>query len=473
MNADVVVIGGGVSGLAAANDLTCRGHKVVVLERQAQTGGNAFSEKIGGFLMEHGPSTMNAHIPTAGHFSSEFGLDDRRCELGAGVRNRYLVANGKLSGIPVGPFGLLTAGYLSPVAKVRLLADLFLPHQSDDEDETVMSFCTRRFGREVAERIIDPLVAGIYAGRAADLSIAAIFPKLVALEKKYGSVTLGMIHRRREGGKMPGSRLFSWLDGIGTLPKAISLRLGDAVRTGVAVRKISRCTDGFGIDAGAAGAINAKAVIVATQPHVASRLIADIDPKGASAAAQIHAPPLAVVYLGFPRENVAHPLDGLGFLTSEAENRNLLGAQFCSTMFPNRAPEGHVAVSAYFGGARAPDLACLSTPELASLARTEFRDLIGAKGEPTVTRVRHWSLGLPQYGVGHPDLVADLRTTAKRQAGLFLTGNYFAGPSVATCLVGARETALAAHNYLKRSGDSDRIGYSGPRKVLSSGVFSR
>ncbi len=453
MNIDAVIIGGGVSGLATAHELTSRGHKVIVLERQAHTGGNAMSEDLDGFLMEHGPSTMNAHIPAAGEFSTSLGLDDRRCDLGVGVRNRYLVADGKLAAIPVGPFGLLTAGYLSPVAKIRLLADLLLPHRSDGEDETIMAFCSRRFGREFAERVIDPLVAGIYAGRAADLSVAAIFPKLVALEKKYGSVTLGAIHGRREGGKMPGSRLFSWSGGIATLPKAMARRLGNAVRTGNTVRSVSRRGDGFRINAGGAGVLDAKVVIVATQPHVAARLIADVDPAGADAAGQIHAPPLAVVFLGFPRENVAHPLDGLGFLTSEAENRKVLGAQFCSTMFPNRAPHGHVAVSAYIGGARAPDLARLRAPELVSLARAEFRDLIGAVGEPTMARVRHWPLGLPQYGVGHQGIVADLRTTANRQAGLFLTGNYFAGPSVATCLEGAQETALAAHDYLKRAGN--------------------
>jgi oxygen-dependent protoporphyrinogen oxidase len=450
MTIDAVIIGGGVSGLAAAHDLKSRGHKVVVLERQAHTGGNAFSEKLGGFLMEHGPSTMNAHIPAAGQFSSRLGLDDQRCDLGGGVRHRYLVAKGKLAAIPVGPFGLMTAGYLSPLAKIRLLADLLLPHRSGGEDETVLAFCSRRFGREVAERIIDPLVAGIYAGRAADLSISAIFPKLVALEKKYGSVTLGMIHRRREGGKMPGSRLFSWSGGIATLPNAMSYRLGDTVRTGVTVRHLSRQPGGFCIDVGAAGALDAKAVIVATQPHVAARLISGIDPIGAEAAERIHAPPVAVVFLGFPRGKVAHPLDGLGFLTSEAENRDVLGAQFCSTMFPNRAPEGHVAVSAYIGGARAPDLARLPAPELADLARGEFRDLIGAIGEPTVARVRHWPLGLPQYEIGHPGRVETLRATAARQSGLFLTGNYLAGPSVATCLACAQETAAAAHAFLKR-----------------------
>ncbi len=450
MKLDAVIIGGGVSGLAAAYDLKRSGHEVVVLERQANTGGNAVSEQLGGFLMEHGPSTMNAHIPEAGRLSSELGLDATRCELGAGVRHRYLVAEGRLAAIPMGPFGLLTAGYLSPGAKIRLLMEFLLPHRSDSGDETVMSFCTRRFGAEFAERVIDPLVAGIYAGRADDISVSAIFPKLVALEKKYGSVSLGVMHKRREGGKMPGSRLFSWAGGMATLPKALSHRLGDAVKTGVAVRKFTRQPGGLKVDLGAAGSLSARAVIVATQPHVAARLIADVDAVGAETADGIKAPPMAVVFLGYPRRGVSHPLDGLGFLTSEAENRGLLGAQFCSTMFPERAPEGHVAISAYVGGARAPDMARLPAPDLVKLARTELRELIGAEGDPTVMRVRHWPLGLPQYGLGHLELVENLRTAASRQAGLYFTGNYFEGPSVATCLNVAKRTARVAGEYLDR-----------------------
>jgi oxygen-dependent protoporphyrinogen oxidase len=251
---------------------------------------------------------------------------------------------------------------------------------------------------------------------------------------------------------MPGSRLFSWRDGMATLPRTLAQRLAGNIRTGITVKRISPSYDGFNVDLGSQGRLQAKSVVVATQAHVAAQLICDIDPQGAAAAQGISSPPLALVFLGYPRRNVAHPLDGLGFLTSEAENRKVLGAQFCSTMFPGRAPEGQVAVSAYIGGSRAPHLARLPAPDLIRLARSEFRDLIGAAGEPTVARVRHWPVGLPQYGSGHQKLIEDLGTTDRRLNGLFLTGNYFAGPSVAVCLSIARKTALAVHRYLESAG---------------------
>ena len=448
---DVAVIGGGISGLAAAYSLGRRGYRVIVLERQAHAGGNAVSERCDGFLMEHGPSTVNADSPVAVGLSRELGLDGQRCGLGAGVRRRYLVSRGALCGIPVHPLGFLGSDYLSLGARLRLMAEVIVPRRRDSEadEETVAAFAARRFGTEFATRVIDPMVGGIYAARARESSVAALFPKLVDLERRHGSVTGGILRRRHRGASMPGSRLFSWRDGIGALPRALAARLGEVVRTGVAVRRIGRHGDGFRLDVGAAGGLDARTVLIATQPHVAAQMLDGIDGPAAAAAAGIDAPPLAVAFLGFRRQDVDHPLDGLGFLAAEGERRTLNGAQFCSTMFPGRAPQGSVAVAAYFGGARAPGLARASAGELIDLARREFRDLIGAHGQPIMARVRHWPLGLPQYRLGHRDRVAALASASDRQPGLFLTGNYFTGPSVAACVAAAMEAATRVDRYLR------------------------
>jgi len=451
MRTDVAIIGGGISGLATAYELKRRDHRVLVLERQAQTGGNAFSERLGGFLMEHGPSTINAAYPVAHDLARLLGIQHLRCDLGSGVRNRYLASGGGLARVPVGPLGFLVSGYLSPTTKMRMLAEFLLPHGGDREEETVMAFCSRRFGRSFAERVIDPLIAGVYAGRASETSVTAIFPKLVALEQKYGSVSLGLMHRQREGARMPGSRLFSWRDGTATLPRNLARALGASVRAGVTVRSISHRAGGYRIDAGDAGRIDAKAIVLATQPHVAARLLDGLDSTAAAAVAAVEAPPLAVVFLGYRRRQVEHPLDGLGFLVSESEGHSLNGAQFCSTMFPGRAPEGCVAVAGYFGGARMPAIARLGAAELIDLAKREFSTLIGTRGEPVIAKVRHWPLGIPQYGLGHIDRLAALREAGERMPGLYMTGNYFQGPSISACLGRARDTADAAHGYLRQA----------------------
>ncbi len=449
---DVAIIGGGISGLACAFELQHRGLRPLVLERQARPGGNAISERIApGFLMEHGPSTISMLCDTALGFSAKLALDGERCPLGAGVRKRYLVRHGRLAGISAHPLGFLASSYLSPRARLRLLAEILMPHMPagpGTRDETVAAFFSRRFGSEFAERIIDPLVAGIYSGRACELSMRAVFPRLVALETRHGSVLAGLLRRRPQRGRMPGSRLFSWISGVGTLPHALARHLGSRLRCGILVRSIHRIRTGFAIDLGEAGTLRARAVILATQPHVAAALLEPLDAPASDAAGAIAAPPLAVAFLGYRREHVGHPLDGLGFLTAQSEGRTLIGAQFCSTMFPGRAPHGHVALAAYFGGVRAPDVARLPTRDILALARDEFSDLLAAKGEPVVARVRHWPLGLPQYALGHGARRAILETANTRCPGLHVTGNYLSGPSVAACLEQAVHTARRAAQAL-------------------------
>jgi len=451
MSLDVAVIGGGVSGLALAYDLKRHGRRVAVLERQAHGGGNAISERIGGFLMEHGPSTLNAASPVAADFSRELGLDAARCDLGARVRRRYLVKQGALQGLPVHPLGMFTSSYLSPRARLRMLAEIAVPRRRDTDasaEETVAQFCTRRFGREFTERVMDPLVGGLYAGCADGLSVSAVFPRLVDLERRFGSITRGALHRRRANGRMPGSRLFSWSSGIGALPKALSANLGGAVRTGIAVRRIRPILGGFIVDAGPTGSFQARSVVLATQAHVAARLLEHVDQDAAVAAGAISAPPIAVAFFGYRRTQVEHPLDGLGFLTPVCERRAITGALFCSTMFPGRAPDGSVAIAGYFGGARAPDLGSLTPEALVDLARGEFRDLLGARGEPVVAQVRHWPLGLPQYGIGHGKRTAALDELSHRVPGLFVVGNYLRGVSAADCLGVARVTAARVDHFI-------------------------
>lgn len=463
MIADVAVIGGGIAGLAAAFELKRRGHDVVVLERQVRVGGKAISERFGGFLMEHGPSSVAAEAPILS-VSHDLGLGAEQIGLSGAVRRRYLVACGRLCGIGMHPVAFLTSPYLSPKGRLRLLAEAFVRGANDGDEETVAAFCCRRFGQEFTDRVMDPLVGGMFAGTAARLSMAATFPRLVQMERKHGSILRAVMLARWRGKPMPGRRLLSWRNGIGTLPQALAARLCSSVRVGVAVRRVAARPQGFLIDAGASGTVRANAVVFATPPHVAAQLLEGLDPEAAAAAHSIEAPPLAVVFLGYARHQVPHPLDGLGYLAASAEARSANGGLFCSSMFPGRAPGGFASLAVYVGGDRAPALAQLPHEDLIELARKELADLLGAKGAPVVTRVRHWARGLPQYRKGHEALAQALGGTRFRRPGLFITGNYLAGVSVASCAAHARETARDVDTFLRVASSSK------PAVVLRSGT---
>jgi protoporphyrinogen/coproporphyrinogen III oxidase len=445
---DVTVIGGGISGLATGYMLRRQGWDVLVLERQARAGGNAISERAGGFLMEHGPSTVNATIPEALALSSDLGLEASRCDLGDAVRNRYLVKDGELSGISAHAMGFLLSDYLSPGGRLRLLSEPLIPRRKTSGEETVADFCRRRFGAEFVERIMDPLVGGLYAGMADSLSVSAIFPRLVEMERRFGSITWAVFRALLLRKSMPGKRLYSWRDGIGALPGALAVQLGPSLRTGVSVRRLIAAPGGFLVDTGRGGKIRTRAVAIAAQPHVAAGLLEDVAIDAAAAAGEIAAPPLAVVFMGFKRSQVEHPLDGLGFLTPVKENRTLTGAQFSSVMFPGRAPDGHVALTGYLGGARSPELGRLRTDEAIDLARAEFRDLLGARGDPVIARARHWPRGIPQYEIGHSARLSHLERLGETAPGLYVTGNYFDGPSVGACVARAAKTVAAMDGFL-------------------------
>ncbi len=466
---DAAVIGGGISGLAAAYELQKSGYKVVVIERQVRVGGKAHTGNLNGFLMEYGASSINGASIRASAFSTELGLDGERCQLGPDVRKRYLIKNGRLNGIAKHPFGFLTSSYLSLPSRLRLLTEIFRSAGPDNE-ETVAEFCTRRFGREFSARIIDPLIGGLFAARATELSLSAVFPKLQSFEKQYGSVTMGAIRRRMEGNKMPARLLYSWQRGIGALPNALAGQLGSNIKTGITVRGIDALRQGYRLKFAGGGSLDARSVIVATQPHVTADLLQSLDLEAAEAAAEIHAPPITVIFMGFRREDVDHPLDGIGSLSPESEKRTLSGILFPTTMFPGRAPEGCVSLSGYIAGARSPDLVKLPLEDQAALAREEFRHLLGVRGEPLVTRVHHWHRGLPQARIGHGRLISKFSELESRRPGMFVTGNYFSSPSIANCVETARETVARVAQFLGAQENTSRENETGGVRFTASGT---
>jgi oxygen-dependent protoporphyrinogen oxidase len=452
---DVVVVGAGISGLAAAHALHRAGHDTVVLERASAPGGRIQSERRDGFLVEHGPNSLVAPAPAAEALIERLGLRGTIVERGEAVRQRYLVRDGRVRALPLAPLGFFGSNFFSLAGRLRLLAEPFIAAQSGDE--TVAAFVRRRFGDELARYVFDPLVGGLYAGDPEALSIEALFPHLKRLEREHGSVLRGAWAARRagRGGFDPRRRrLFSFREGMAKLPDSIVAALPQRVRCGCAVQSIEPEAAEFRLRVrrhDEVTTLRARAVVIATPAYAAARLLETLDAAAAAPLARIAHPPLAVVALAHPRRTIGHALDGLGVLAPRVEQRGILGMIFSSTLFAARAPEQHALLTAYVGGARQPALAQLPREDLVALVQHEVRELLGADAaaQPVFTSVRQWRHGLPQPELGHLERLAALDALAQRWPGLVITGNYTGGVSTAACIAGAEAAAQRVVQHLQ------------------------
>ncbi|OGA78371.1 MAG: protoporphyrinogen oxidase [Betaproteobacteria bacterium RIFCSPLOWO2_12_FULL_65_14] len=463
--AEVVVVGAGISGLTAAHLLRASGHDVAVFDQGELPGGRMRSERIGGYLMEHGASSVVGPAPAAEELIGALDLDTEKILRGTGARNRYLVRAGSARALPLEPFGFFMSDFFTLAGRLRLLMEPFMPARSGDE--TLSAFARRRLGQEMLDYVMDPLAAGLYAGNPQQLGMCAAFPQLKQLERRFGSILLGALRSRwrrdgRPAAYAPGRRrLFSFREGLGTLPNALAGRLAGRVFLGHRVESVQRAAGGrFRVRVrrgGDARWIGADSVVVALPAYAAATVLAALDRSLVEALAGIGHPPLAVVFLGYRAGAIAHPLDGLGVLMPAVEKRDVLGILFSSTLYSGRAPPEHVALTALVGGARQPQLARIEPRELAALADREVRQLLGARAAPTLVRVHRWNRSLPQPGVDHAARLASIAAIQSEHAGLFLTGNYFSGVSTAACVEQAFATARRV---------SDFLGASCPRRRL-------
>ena len=468
--AEVIVIGAGISGLTAAYLLHAGGHDVMVFDQGDVTGGRMRSERIDGFLMEHGANSMVGPAPAVEKLITGLDLGGEKVLRSAAARSRYLVRAGRAHALPVTPCRFFMSGFFSLAGRLRLLMEpLVAVHRGD---ETVAAFTRRRLGQEMLDYVMDPLAAGLYAGDPQQLSVSAVFPQLKRLERCRGSIVLGAIGARLRRDDQsaihgPGKRtLFSFRQGLGTLPRSLAERLPGRIFPGHRVESVRRGAGGrfrVSVRRGAAAQwVMADSVVVALPAYAAAYVLHELDHCVAEALSEISHPPLAVVFLGYRAGTIVHPLDGLGVLMPAIEKRDVLGILFSSTLFPGRTPAEHVALTAFVGGARQPQLAMLESDELAALVHGEVRQLLGGRAAPVLARTRCWRRGLPQPGVDHAQRLGRIATLESEHAGLFLTGNYFSGVSSVACIAQAFATAQrVAQHFARRSAPVAARGYLG------------
>jgi oxygen-dependent protoporphyrinogen oxidase len=331
--------------------------------------------------------------------------------------------------------------------KLRLLKEPFVGRAA--REESIAQFVERRLGREFLDYAINPFVAGVYAGDPAALSVRAAFPKLYALEEKYGGLIRGMIggareRKRRKEVAKDRAAMFSFRGGMETFPRAIARELGKDLHTKAEVESVVPRGSEWVIrwrSGGVSHERSARAVVLSIPAHAAARAVAPLLPALAGTLEGIVYPPVTEVFLGFRRGAFAQPLDGFGFLVPAVERRRILGTIWSSALFPERAPEGHDALTTFVGGARQPGLALLGDEEIIAAVTKELNSVLRGSAAPVFARVFRWEKAIPQYLLGYGKVVGEIEAAERSHPGLHFCSNYRGGIAVGDCVMSAHRTA--------------------------------
>ena len=458
---DVVVIGAGIAGLSAAYDLNARATTLRVLDQAATPGGVAQTERLGDWVIDRGPDSFLLQKPAALELCTELGLESQLISTQQ-PRTAYVLRDGSLHPLAEGSFlgfplslkALATSSLFTTAGKARMAAEVFIPRREwrDEDDESIGAFVTRRFGREAADYLAEPLLAGIHAGDVDDLSVRVLFPRLVETERRHGSILRAF--RALKPTRSARGAFASLAAGVGSLVEALVARLPQGtLRPGTRATSVQRDNEGRYLVSTTDGSWLAQAVVLAVPAYEAATLVAGLDGQLATACSAIRYASTATVALGYRTEQVPHPLRGTGFVVPRAEGSALLAATWVTSKWPGRAPAGHVLLRAFFGGGRDPDrLDRHDDAGLVALAREEFGAILGATGEPVLDRTTRWLRQSPQYSVGHADRLAAIERRLHLHAGLFGTGSGFGAIGIPDCISHGRRVASHVTSFLHTMG---------------------
>ena len=453
---DVIVVGGGISGLAAAFGAQQRGVSVEVLDAGARAGGVIGTAHRDGALYELGPNSALDTTPLINELLDALGIRSERAEASAVAATRFIVRDGKPMALPLSPGALLTTPAFTLGAKLRLLREPFIAPAPAALEESIAAFVRRRLGSEFLDYVIDPFVSGVYAGDPEQISVAAAFPRLHALEQKYGSLIKGQIQGARERRRSADTAKntagsFSFRRGMQTLTDALA-RAVASVATAVRVGEIARNSDGTwtvtGTRDGEPVVRRARAVVLATPAHATAELLRKLAPAATQGLAAIPYAAIASVASAYRRVDIGHSLAGFGFLVPKKEQRQILGSLFSSSMFEGRAPAETVLLTSFVGGLRNPALPAKPDAELAAIVHGELRALAGARSEPLWMNVTRWTHAIPQYNLGHRERLRPVEDAERAFPGLFFCASYRGGVSVGDCIKSAHAMAETLTRFL-------------------------
>lgn len=462
----VAILGGGISGLAAAFEL----HKANrqspeetiafdLFEAGDDLGGVLQTERRDEFLIERSADMFSMREPWARELCQDLGLESELVGTNERFRRAFVVRGGKLHPVPEG-FTLLAPSKWWPIAKspllsirgkLRMAKERFVRRRDSGEDESLASFSRRRFGDEAYERLIQPLIGGIYTADPEKLSMQATLPQFVEMERTHGSIVAATLWNakaasRGDGASESGARYGSFVAPKGGMGEFVSRLVqalpAESLHRRTAVASVRQSDDGsWTIELADGRQETYDAVVIATPSHVAAKLLAKSRPALSSALSEITHASAAIVVAGYRKSQIARPLDGFGLVVPHVEGRKILAGSFASVKFPGRAPEDSVLTRTFVGGALQPELLERDDAEIAALVRRELAELLGIQGEPVFAEVVRWNRTMPQYHVDHLDRVAGIEGLIAESAGLAVAGNAYRGVGIPFCIRSGQQAA--------------------------------
>jgi len=453
----IVVVGGGITGLAAANRVReiDPSVKVTLLEASDRLGGTIQTNHRDGFVLERGPDSFISEKPEALALAKRLGLESQIIQTNEAYRRSFIVRDGRLRAVPEG-FQLLAPSRMWPfitsdiftlAGKARMAADLFLPRKNTNgvNDESLASFVRRRLGEEALARMAQPMVGGIYTADPETLSLRATLPRFLDMEQKHRSLILAMLRQGRvQKLGTSGARysLFLSFDrGMQVLVDALTRMNADVVLN----TRAQRLTydQGWTVITDKGEQLKADAVCLAVPAFIAASLVSDIDTRLADKLRAIKYASTATINFGYRRTAIKHPLNGFGFVVPIIEKRSLIACTFSSVKFAGRAPEDHVLLRAFAGGALQPEVFALDEATMATRVEADLRELLTIREDPRFIEVAKWERSMPQYEVGHLDRVDEIERLVKELPGLALAGNSYRGAGIPDCIRSGEAAAEA------------------------------
>ena len=466
-NKKIAVIGGGISGLAAAYSLEEMAQRkgksisITLFEKNNRIGGNILTERVGDFLIEGGPDCFLSEKPWAIQLCEWLGMGESLLRTNDEYRRTYIYWKGRLRELPEGImlmiptrfFPLLKSDLFSLAGKLRMGMELFIPKRKSGGDESLSEFVRRRLGQEIVERVAEPLVAGVHAENPDAMSIKSRFPRFVQMEEEYGSLIKGMLAKRKimlnsESGKPKWTMFMTLKNGLDELPLTIVKALKmTTIITNKEVSEINKVS-GYKIYLKNRDTIDADVVIFATPSYETGRLLRGLNSSISDQLDTIPYVSTATISLAYKKDSILHPMNGFGFLVPRVENRRIMGASWVSRKFSYRTPDDSILIRCFIGGSRNEELVSLDDKDMLKMIKEELKDVMGISAEPILTRIYRWEKAMPQYIIGHDERVSRIEESILKYPDMFVTGSAYRGGGISECIKNAQLTAESVLKYL-------------------------